>query len=806
MTPDDADNADAIRYSDVAAPIIISIIGHRNVHERFEEKLKTKLVRFFHELFTTYRNTSFVFQSSLTPGSDQIAFDAFLDAQSDDGIAERCRTLCVIPCEDEERFLYESFHQNNRRYDESGHHDRRRRCDDIVHLPNYRNDDDDENWYSDQLRAYGAYLITSSHILIAAWDGEGMPSSAPSSGRGGTADIVRMAHDGIDSELKRFANMESFETDESDDSMDTVLKSEELCLVYHVRTPRSDTDYVDDDCPPDEQLEDGSEGCTSEEERLHERYGICGYYIPTFAYHLTGIRHHGIRGEKPVRAMSGDNVYGMSFFKECPSYYKDVFEKMDDLNEALRRLCESDQKKIIEARGYLNNPDPYGKYRRIIDEFNSRKDESKTLDENCGEFLDHLKSERGSTLFNLMLSTVSYPIRSHLDRKGYVKTRLKAYDENTIRIREFERIVSNPEYERILNGYGESEGKTTLEAMDDLSREFPGPSESAPLTANRYACADVISQKDRDRNQMEIIWYIVLVAMADFFLALYLIPNETTVFIVAYLFFLVAQIVVLRYHGHRKTQSKYLEYRVLSESMRVYYYWRCTGINHRCDDRFFGLLRIDMSWIRFVVKSWMGPVTGDKRIIPEAEMPVRYAAANCHWITDQQMYHMYKSIENSRKRFWGLFYAAVFYSLSIATTAITMCLEFFQSDALSMELFAFSDGYRVVELLFGATAHVYLSGLLKIIVALLNLLFVAVVTRNRLIIYGGDAKEILSKKRIFEIAFDSMMNSYSRGGFRTNPPDDLLINLGRESISETHDWALSHSKKDIQSPIDKGDI
>jgi hypothetical protein len=184
-----------------AVPIVLGVVGHRDVRREDRETLKLVLVALFKEFKAAYPDTPLVVLSSLAEGADQIAAEAAIDA----GAFVRA-PLPFAP----------EFFANSTSFDSSEARDNfwkilgnKARVEYLVVPPPRDRVTDETDWSlvatskedgpARSLRhaCYanaGGYLTRRCHAMVALWDG---PGGSPSQGPSGTEEHVNFKLKGL---------------------------------------------------------------------------------------------------------------------------------------------------------------------------------------------------------------------------------------------------------------------------------------------------------------------------------------------------------------------------------------------------------------------------------------------------------------------------------------------------------------------------------------------------------------------------------------------------------------------------------
>src|ERR1700730_6294378 len=200
-------NSAGLDLSQVLAPLVIGITGHRDIRDQDREALKEAIKKILIDLEKKYPSTPLVLLSALAEGADRLAADVAL---SKDVKGELFVPLPMPQAAYEQDFEGDSL-------DKFQNLLRQAKCS--FALPFVGNNNEvsisGKNPQRDlQYESVGKYIVEKSQILIALWDG------VDTGLVGGTAAVVKFQKEGLPpTEPCSFEAMEGFP-------------------VYHVPTPR----------------------------------------------------------------------------------------------------------------------------------------------------------------------------------------------------------------------------------------------------------------------------------------------------------------------------------------------------------------------------------------------------------------------------------------------------------------------------------------------------------------------------------------------------------------------------------------
>lgn len=171
-----------IDLSNVVAPLVIGITGHRDIRSQDRDELESAVRSIFVELRTRYRSTPFMLLSALAEGADRLAARVAL--------SEGIRLFVPLPMK---QAIYEGDFDADFLAD---FRDLLSRAEGSLELPLVPGNSEESIQSNGpqrdlQYESVGKYIVQKSQILIALWDG------VTTGLVGGTSSIVRFQNEGL---------------------------------------------------------------------------------------------------------------------------------------------------------------------------------------------------------------------------------------------------------------------------------------------------------------------------------------------------------------------------------------------------------------------------------------------------------------------------------------------------------------------------------------------------------------------------------------------------------------------------------
>ena len=808
---------------DLTVPIVISITGHRDIPAELEGTVSKKIEEFIRDLRKKYRHTKVIVQSALAPGADMIAARVALRIGEDSNNKGKVAFRAVIPC-DEETFRRRSFEGYEHHWKE--HLELLEKSGGTVILPDMGGSLKGDR-FKYQLMCHSAYLVSTSNILIAVWDGLDKHLSA-----GGTSYTIECAHNGVDSALTdridrlRMGNGQneaggaygdaSLSLDDvGDKDRASYLDVREDSLIYHIPTYRTGSDEVT------------RERCSGENKET--------FYLPRLMF-------SNVEDGKKLSPRAF-NDFGWSGTEDIPKEYREIFANMNNLNKRILSVQKKEKKKgdytfeKLHSTAFhkLFDLDPYREYMEAVEGLKKEvEQESQEAGKDRQLITDSLwnkakawrkESLNGATFIEARIRAwkgFSSVLRSRED--GLVDRHLRTLegikkhrDDCILKSQVVEDFASNREkndVDRRLKVMEETYASADS-AIKELKEARTVTDRHNLTDAYRYVAVNELATNIRDSNHRQLMFYIVITAFTSLFLALYLISVDSPVFILLYIASTVIGYVFLLIYANREVQAKYLGYRMLAETLRVRVYWNVLGIGYAVNDTCYKYRSNKIAWVKSTLSSWYLPKTGtdgdDRR--------GRLDTCECCWILDQYQYHKQKYVSVSRRSNVSKNVVTVFLGLSIILFGITtlIALQEIISGRPLFEGLTWDTDNEVIVYLFGEGAVMTVDNTLKLVIALLNIVHTAFMTYLTRLIYGGDLHGIMLNAKTFGVAFkrclvlkmpEPPMSDVDRDPACSKSPEtermeresDLFRELGVQSIEEAASWYALHRTK-LVSPF-----
>lgn len=255
--------------------------------------------------------------------------------------------------------------------------------------------------------------------------------------------------------------------------------------------------------------------------------------------------------------------------------------------------------------------------------------------------------------------------------------------------------------------------------------------------------------------------------------------TDSRMLLATYLFVLLSSLGLYYTLRRRRWFAKHLTYRALAETMRVKFYLRLAGVDHRVDT----LSVLSLSGIdRFRGFSWISYVLGGVEVVdlhaaqPASEAMARSRCVQRAWIDSQHRYFTAKvaRLERSSHRVHAL-RDAVFVVILVVIVA----------------LFLFGGALHHVEIGAGVTLHNLLTFCMGFLAVLLGA-------------WELHQDKMATRELLWQ--YRNQLNHYSRARAQLDRMGDIarrnsvLVELGRDSLMEGYLWTIHRYHREHEPP------
>ncbi len=313
------------------------------------------------------------------------------------------------------------------------------------------------------------------------------------------------------------------------------------------------------------------------------------------------------------------------------------------------------------------------------------------------------------------------------------------------------------------------EGLVPTEVEEELTGEMAD-------TVELYSIADSLAIHNRRMTDftLRLIFAIALVAVGAFDLYLYFLMSNPSVLTVFFGTLAIAY-GVYKLAGRNRYQHKHLDYRALTEGLRVQFFWRLAGIRESVADYYIGEQRSELDWIRHALRIWSIPKGSRGERLEIAEPPSlveHWPVILKDWVASQYSYFAESSRREDgkmkRMQLWG----HIFFLAGLAIAAVNVIYQISAHDE------------PIARLLLAGSIAPIIAGLL--------------VGYAHLLALSDHARQYERMANLFahaKMELKTLLWETNRGEAQR-----LVRDLGKEALNENGHWVLTHRERPIQVP------
>jgi hypothetical protein len=294
--------------------------------------------------------------------------------------------------------------------------------------------------------------------------------------------------------------------------------------------------------------------------------------------------------------------------------------------------------------------------------------------------------------------------------------------------------------------------------------------------ANSFAIGDILSTHFRDKTNRLVMQLFWLVFISVLFVEIFAHISQDIFFVLLLYPFILLISVILFFQAKRSNwENKYLDYRALSEGLRVQFYWYLAGIMDSTADHYLRTQRTEMDWIRIAIKN-LSVETRQVNIFSSTQSPQkRIQLILDNWISEQYVFFDSRVPLNDEKKDSYDFFSGLFI---ITSPVLALILAIIVKDG------AFS-----AKLIHG---FIFFIALTLVIAAMLE-------GYSNVKAFSVHSKRYLWMKILYAKA-QSMLGKCLENPFDLEKSQLIIKELGREALFENGSWLLLHRERPIDLP------
>ena len=284
-----------------------------------------------------------------------------------------------------------------------------------------------------------------------------------------------------------------------------------------------------------------------------------------------------------------------------------------------------------------------------------------------------------------------------------------------------------------------------------------------------YQTADRLSLRFQQKYLSAMRWFSIFGVLLVLFFLLYD-ELESNLFLLSYGALIIVYILAFTLVRRGNCHEKYLQYRMLSETLRVQFYLKATGLRDNIGNAFTWTQKQESTWIKEAVSALL--------IGEQSKHTVPVDAIKERWIDGQLTYHQNAFKRDSSKHHMNEGIAKWMLATSVLLFLLVLVLEFFSDSSMTGSIFS---GSFPVLLLHHPDQELTLRSLMKLLLGGVSAITVFLAN------YYG--KLSFERKSIDHEKMTGLFSS-AKEQFESGKIDkkQLFRELAREEIIENGNW------------------
>lgn len=316
-----------------------------------------------------------------------------------------------------------------------------------------------------------------------------------------------------------------------------------------------------------------------------------------------------------------------------------------------------------------------------------------------------------------------------------------------------------------------ADASTIRESADKLipENDLKTVDETSKKLQEVYHSADVLALRFQKKYLNEIRWFSVF-GMLLVLLFLFYDELENNLFLIEYGILIAIYAAAYFISSKRKNHEKYLQYRVLSETVRTQFYLSVAGFSDDIGNSFTWTQRFESTWIREAVSALL--------IGMSPHSIVSFDTVKVYWIDGQLAYHKRASERNAHKQRFSRKTAGVLLTASVTLLVMVLVFEFIPGMIMERPIISASVSRLFM---YPVGQPLTLCSLLKIILG--------AISAGTVFLTNYFGKLSLERKSMdhekMAALYAAAKHSLENG---TSGRERILLELAREEIIECNNW------------------
>ena len=312
-------------------------------------------------------------------------------------------------------------------------------------------------------------------------------------------------------------------------------------------------------------------------------------------------------------------------------------------------------------------------------------------------------------------------------------------------------------------------------------------------------------KKQRNKETLTVAILQVFVAAAFSFMILF---SGSMLLNIIYAVLTVMSSALMWGHKSRKTHIRYIEYRSISESIRVQLFWGILGVNDTVSMNCYGYLKNGMSWVRSVLKSYCSVFANNYYTSSSVERMVRINFIKRYWIGEKKKY-----LENNEREKLIKFerktkLISIFEVISVGLALVLSAMSIAVMQELDAAWYTF-DGkvFRSWTLITDIDVNISLIVKITMIMTAFCLsLIIALKSQT----FVDTPQQSQAKLTLYELALKKLGDADKTPGVHEAQKEavktTILHEIGIQEIDQNNDWVFEFIGKDIEKQRSSMDL
>jgi len=309
--------------------------------------------------------------------------------------------------------------------------------------------------------------------------------------------------------------------------------------------------------------------------------------------------------------------------------------------------------------------------------------------------------------------------------------------------------------------------------------ESPELSEAARFILDQYAVADTLAQFYKTRRKLTLItlFAIAVAAVLSFEVYAHLLGRAGVLML--YPLSLGTAVGLYSLAKWKGYQNKHLDYRALTEGLRVQLFWNLAGLSEDVADHYLRQHRTELEWIRNAIRSWNVVAQRACNAEPRGQETIGERPSGAallmvlkRWIEDQRNFFERSRGKDRKKLRHHESLATSLFFCGLGLAIVAFALHLLLAD------FGESSSWR---------------RLLIVVMGITPAMAAAIGGYAEKMAFSAQAKRYDWMNALFDRAANQLTNLVKQKDY--SGAQQLIFDLGKEALEENGDWVMIHRER-----------